>query len=132
MYGFAYIFFAESPRFVHVFPIFNQENLFPIYPVRIGINHSHETVQRPSGLCFNQIFYVCDGCGYLKTDSKNYTLNKGDMFFIKKNVPHSYGRSGNFTASYFGYDGEFCEIYTHFLAKRNMPLKKTQRNFFRA
>lgn len=106
--------------------IFNQKNLFPVYPVRIGINHLQETVHRPVGLCFNQIFYICDGCGYLKTDKCNYTLNKGDMFFIKKNIPHSYGGEENFTTSYLGYDGEFCENLHQFFGEKEYAVYKNK------
>lgn len=104
--------------------IFEQKNLFPIYPVSIDINHLQEAVQRPSGLRFNQIFYVCDGCGYLKTDRENYSLKKGDMFFIKKNVSHSYRGNETFTTSYLGYDGEFCNTLHSFFGENKYAVCK--------
>ncbi|MDH3490239.1 MAG: cupin domain-containing protein [Nitrosopumilus sp.] len=36
----------------------------------------------------DEMYYVISGNGYLKIKDKNYTVSKGKLFFVAKEVPH--------------------------------------------
>ena len=41
----------------------------------------------------DEMYYVILGNGYLKIKDKNYTVSKGKLFFVAKNVPHFFHRN---------------------------------------
>lgn len=89
--------------------IFSSCERLPIYPVTIEYNHKQEKVIRQNGASFHQLFIVSGGCGYLFFGEENFALEKGDMFFIRKNIGHMYEGNEDFTTSYLGFDGVLCE-----------------------
>lgn len=95
--------------------VFKHKDMFPLYPVSIGNRHLQEKVVRPDGLVFDQIFAVCGGEGVFEADGKAYELEKGDMFFAPKGVPHSYYGNDSFTTAFLGFNGDYVEkLYSYF------------------
>ena len=92
-----------------LYPDNNFENL-PIYINTIGYNLPQPPETRPKGYYMHQIFIVSDGNGIFQIDGKEYMLEKGDMFFIKADIPHRYnGLTKSFSTSYISFDGKGCE-----------------------
>lgn len=95
--------------------VFKAKELFPIYPVTIGKSHSQENVERPSGMNINQIFVVRDGEGFVCADNIKTKVKTGDMFFLKKNIPHIYCGNERFKTAFLAFKGDLCEnIFTYF------------------
>lgn len=92
-----------------LYPDNNFENL-PIYINTIGYNLPQPLEIRPNGYYMHQIFIVSNGDGIFEIRGKEYILNKGDMFFIKADIPHRYnGLTKSFSTSYISFDGKGCE-----------------------
>ena len=50
----------------------------------------------------DEIYYVLEGDGYLKIKNKNYSIKKGKVFFVPKNVEHYFfGNKKKLTVLYF-------------------------------
>ncbi len=84
-------------------------SLFPVYPLTIGVNYPQEKTIRPSGLGFDQIFMVSKGNGTLIVDGKSYPLSSGDLFFVKRFIPHTYFGDENFETCFMGFCGSQCQ-----------------------
>lgn len=97
----------------------DQLNYFPLYPCTIDINYPQEKIIRPDGHIFHQIFIVSNGSGIVTVNNTKYTVNKGDMFYLGANVPHSYyGVDNNFKTSYLSFCGNgFENIKRYYNAK---------------
>ncbi len=89
--------------------VFDPKESFAVYPVTIGYNYVQERVYRPSGMKIHQIFIISDGSGVINVGNKEYNLEKGDMFFVGKNLTHSYGGSDDFKTIFLGFEGIICE-----------------------
>ena len=101
--------------------IFKHKNLLPIYPVTIGTEAHQSYIDRPFGFAINQIFIVNGGTGTLCTGGKITEIEKGDMFFLKKDTAHSYGGDDKFSTVYLGFDGDLCgNIFEYFGAENGM------------
>ncbi len=101
--------------------IFKHKNLLPIYPVTIGTETHQSYIDRPFGFAINQIFIVNGGTGTLCTGGKITEIEKGDMFFLKKDTAHSYGGDGKFSTVYLGFDGDLCgNIFEYFGVENGM------------
>lgn len=94
---------------------FKPKELLEIYPVTIAVGYKQENIYRKYGADINQVFIVTNGRGCLTVENTEYEIEKGDMFFIKKDVPHYYGGNDDFTTSYLGFDGRMSEnVFTYF------------------
>ena len=62
----------------------------PIIPTYIGYTHDQGTVLRPSGAERNLFIWVTDGAGCFTCNDNTKTLENGQGFFVRKNIPHSY------------------------------------------
>ena len=86
------------------------ERCFPICAKTVGFDEPQAPRYRPQGLGANQILLVNRGRGILEVGTEQYELQKGDVFFLKKNVPHSYyGTAADFSTSWISFDGEGVE-----------------------
>ena len=95
--------------------VFGHKELFALYPVTVGVKHLQERICRTDGCWFDQIFAVCGGEGIFEAGGEQYRLESGDLFFVEKNVPHSYRGNSGFTTSYFGFDGDYRKkLYEYF------------------
>lgn len=88
---------------------FEPKEAFAVYPITIGYNFLQGKVSRPSGVNFHQIFVISDGCGIMNVGNEEYNLEKGDMFFVGKDVIHSYVGDADFKTTFLGFDGIICE-----------------------
>ncbi len=86
------------------------EACFPLYANTVGLAEPQEPRYRPQGLGAHQIMLVNGGHGILEVGTKQYDLHAGDVFFLKKNQPHSYyGADADFSTSWVSFDGEGVE-----------------------
>lgn len=70
--------------------LLNKTKLLPIYAVGIGYKDNQEQVLRPCGFPGYQILYCTGGSGIFTADGRDYEIKKGDAFFFRPDVPHSY------------------------------------------
>lgn len=68
---------------------------FPFVAVAIGHNDSQNSVERKSSWGLNQFLWVTEGEGMFKTCGETLYLHKGQGFFTRKGIPHSYVPSGD-------------------------------------
>lgn len=94
----------------------NQLGFFPAYVTTIEINRIQESISRPLGYEFHQLFLVSDGKGIIEIDKKTYNLDKNDLFFISKDIPHSYyGTNSEFKTSFISFfSDEFDKIKKYY------------------
>ncbi len=89
--------------------IFKPKRAMSIYPLTIDAEHFQEKITRKQGIAFHQIFIVRAGSGVLSVAGESYALEKGDMFFMKKKIGHSYHGNTEFVTAFMGFDGEMCD-----------------------
>ncbi|MBQ7075941.1 MAG: helix-turn-helix transcriptional regulator [Clostridia bacterium] len=68
----------------------NIETLLPIIPTYIGYTNSQGKTVRPKGAERNLVIWVTEGEGSFVCGEKRRLLTKGQGFFVKKGIPHSY------------------------------------------
>ena len=50
----------------------------------------------------DEIYYILDGDGFLSISGKSYSVKKGQIYFVAKNIPHHfYGNTKNLSVLYF-------------------------------
>ena len=50
----------------------------------------------------DEIYYILDGNGFLQISEKSYSIKKGQIYFVAKNIPHHfYGNTKNLSVLYF-------------------------------
>ncbi len=50
----------------------------------------------------DEIYYILDGDGFLCISGKSYSVKKGQIYFVAKNIPHHfYGNTKNLSVLYF-------------------------------
>ncbi len=88
----------------------NETSFFPIYVYTSAINAPQPRLLRKEGYRTHQIFTVSQGSGIIEIDGKIFEVEKNDMFFIEKNVPHCYyGLEDTFSLTYFSFFGDGFE-----------------------
>lgn len=105
----------------------------PVYPLTLGFNNVQEDIIREQGMKFHQIFLVEGGTGIITVDEVSTELERGDMFFIRSNVPHSYiGYSEDFATNFLGFDGNICgDIFNYYKAGSSGVYKGKNYNIVR-
>ena len=100
---------------------------FPLYPSTMDINFNQSKIFRENGYFFDEIFIVKDGNGILEIDGKTYSLEKNDMFFLRKGVPHQYYCTGDsFVTSYLSYFGCSAEVLYNYYRLGNFGVFKSK------
>ena len=62
------------------------------------ISGSHEI----SFKCFDEIYYILSGNGFLQIGKKSYRIKEGQIYFVAKDIPHHfYGNTKNLSVLYF-------------------------------
>ncbi|WP_163538067.1 helix-turn-helix domain-containing protein [Gracilibacillus sp. YIM 98692] len=61
----------------------------------VGLNHSQEYINRPSGLPAFQLIYTVKGKGVLELDDKQFIVEKGNGILLFPNIGHRYYRVSN-------------------------------------
>lgn len=107
---------------------------FPLYISTIDFNSPQEAITRAFGYEMPQIFLVNSGEGVLNIDGKTYILEKDDLFYIEKNVPHEYyGTTTSFSTSYISFSGlGFDGIKKYYKLKSYGVYKNKNRGLFEA
>ena len=50
----------------------------------------------------DEIYYILDGNGFLEINNEDYSIKKGQTYFVAKDVPHHfYGNTKNLSVLYF-------------------------------
>lgn len=70
--------------------LLNKTRLLPIYVVGIGGHDYQRDISRPEGFGNYQILYCTGGAGVLEIEGKSYEIKRGDAFFFRPGIPHSY------------------------------------------
>lgn len=70
--------------------LLNKTRLLPIYVVGIGMKENQYEIVRKCGFPNYQILYCTEGSGIFRTGDRDYTINKGDAFFFRPDIPHEY------------------------------------------
>lgn len=70
--------------------LLDKTRLLPIYVVRMGSHVSQRDISRPEGLADYQILYCTGGEGVLEIEGKTHHIRRGDAFFLRPDIPHSY------------------------------------------
>ncbi len=82
----------------------------PLYPSTADINFNQSGIDRENGYPYNEIFIVQDGIGILEIMGEKHFLEKNDMFFLRKGIPHKYYPTGDgFVTSFLSYFGVGAE-----------------------
>lgn len=66
----------------------------PFVVCTVGQSPTQSPIHRPEGYYFQHVLWVERGQGIFQINGQTRELNAGEGFFCKKNVPHSYERSG--------------------------------------
>ncbi len=94
---------------VRVYPK-DQTSLFPLYAYTSSINTPQPKITRDQGYKAHQIFIVSDGYGVFEIEGKVFEIEKNDMFFIEKGVPHTYhSLDEDFSFTYLSFFGDGFE-----------------------
>ena len=67
-----------------------EHNSIPLLVTLLGINHNQEPVYRMKGIPINQFLFCKKGKGELLLENRKYDIEKGQCFFIPKDLPHEY------------------------------------------
>lgn len=84
----------------------------PLLLRSLGIDYKQETIVRPNGLAFHQIFYCVNGSIDLTILSRRYSVHTGDMFLIRSRDGHRYQPADpNQTPllNFIGFEGSISE-----------------------
>lgn len=86
--------------------LLEKTRLLPIYVVGMGSHTSQRDISRPEGLANYQILYCTGGEGILKIEGKTHSIKRGDAFFFRPEVPHSYhSPDGGWQTKWVVFDG---------------------------
>ncbi len=84
-----------------------KDKKLPVYLVSVGHYPGQDTVIRPNGMPFHQLFVVTHGKGVYTCAGKTYALAPGTCFFVPKDTVHEYyGTDRTFTTRWVAFDGE--------------------------
>ena len=84
----------------------------PFFINSIGFDAYQFPVLRPKGFIYNHMITVLEGEGIVECDGQKCNVNEGDIFFIKKDIPHSYySKSNIFKTQWITFDGTSCESF---------------------
>lgn len=89
--------------------IFDREEPLPIYPATCEICHRQEDICSIHGVWIEQLFVVSDGSGVFGANGDEVMLDKGDMFFVRRDVPHYYYGDDDFKTTFLGFGGTICD-----------------------
>ncbi len=80
---------------------------FPFILTDTGVYTGNQApINRPNGFFWHHCLWVVEGEGIFEVDGEQFTLKKGEGFFSRKDVPHSYRDSGNgFVTAWFTFLG---------------------------
>ncbi len=82
----------------------------PFFIYSIGEDLYQAPVYRPNGFPYNHMITVIDGEGIVEYDGIRKDVTKGDIFFIKKDIPHNYFSFGKkFKTRWITFDGMSCQ-----------------------
>lgn len=66
----------------------------PFILYTVGYARSQPAVTRPNGYETHQMLWVENGSGIFSAGGESFVLNKGEGFFWRRHVPHSYKKNG--------------------------------------
>ena len=94
-----------------IYQIVNEHTrTLPFYIHSIGQDFYQNPVYRPNGFPYNHMITVLDGEGFFECEDICEEVSNGDIFFIKKDVPHNYYSYGKtFKTQWITFDGVACE-----------------------
>lgn len=120
-----------------VYPIINEKTkTMPFYISSIGSDAFQNPCIRNNGFYMHHLLTVLDGYGIVECDGYKETVTKGDIFFIKKNVPHSYYSIGDkFSTQWVTFDGTASECVfnayeiSNFILYKDINIEKITDSF---
>lgn len=108
----------------------------PFYIYSIGNDPYQNVCIREKGFLYHHLITVVNGDGYVECDGKKEKVTKGDIFFIKKNVPHTYySKSNSFATKWTTFDGtavpSVLSAYkiSNFVLLKDVNLEKLDNSF---
>ena len=82
----------------------------PLVLRMVGISHSQEKVNRPSGLTVWQILYGASGRGNIRIGESRYILQEDQIAVLPPHTGHQYeSAEGVWTVHFLGFDGNSCQ-----------------------
>ena len=82
----------------------------PLVLRMMGINHSQEKVNRPSGLPTWQILYGVSGRGNVRIEESRYILQEGQIAVLPPHTGHQYeSAQREWIVHFLGFDGNACQ-----------------------
>ena len=82
----------------------------PLVLRMVGINHSQEKVNRPSGLPTWQILYGVSGRGNVRIEESRYILQEGQIAVLPPHTGHQYeSAQKEWIVHFLGFDGNACQ-----------------------
>ena len=111
-----------------------QTTFFPLYPSTVDINSAQIPISRNEGYKNHQLFVVTDGNGILNIEDKIFNLENGDMFYIKKDIPHKYyGFDSSFSTTYISFFGDgFSGMEKYYMLKNYGVYKNKNSDNFKS
>lgn len=70
--------------------LLNKTKLLPIYVIGMGTQEHQRAIDRKQGFAGHQLLYCTAGSGVFSIEGREYVIQKGDAFYFRPNVPHSY------------------------------------------
>ncbi len=94
-----------------IYTIVNEKTkTMPFYISSIGTDSFQHPCKRDKGFHCHHLLTVTEGSGFVECNGHTEKVSKGDIFFIKKNVPHSYYAVGDkFSTQWITFDGTASE-----------------------
>ncbi len=89
--------------------VFEPKKLLTVYPVTCEVRHIQEDVCSVHGVWIEQIFIVEDGSGILGAEGRETALDRGDMYYVRRDTAHYYYGDDDFKTTFLGFGGELCD-----------------------
>ena len=85
-------------------------NSIPLMVTLLGIDHHQEPVYRTKGIGINQFLFCKKGKGELLLENRKYVIEKGQCFFIQKDMPHEYhALDSDWVLDIIGFNGSIVQ-----------------------
>lgn len=120
-----------------IYQIVNEHaRTLPFFLHSIGDDLYQNPMYRPNGFPYSHMITVLDGDGIVECEGFCESVSKGDIFFIKKNIPHKYFSYGKtFQTRWITFDGTACDAIfssqniTNFKLFKDVDIAKLNTHF---
>ncbi len=110
-----------------IYPYNPEARTLPFFLSGIGGSEYQGRVNRPDGYNWHQILFCAGGCGFLLYSEKEVKIDAGDLFFLPKDIPHTYYPcGGSWDVRWTAFEGSICdEILVRFGMTAPIVIKST-------